>query len=314
MNVNYSTFAMQGSVIKFENDELRNRNKTDTERKLMLVNCAVNIPLALTSIIGNALVLHAIKKTPSLRSPSIMLLCGLALTDLAVSSIVQPLFIANTVIQLYDQSQRLIQLFRSGYSTVGFSLCGVSLCTVTAISLDRLLAIQKPLRYPIIVTTSRITRILIPTWAICLLCSSAQLWEHRVLLVSVIVIIGLCLCISTACHVRIYRILRRHQIEIQIQMQVVERGTTNINNMASLRKSAFNAFIVFIVLVICYCPYLVVYIAFSIGVKGNENLYKSLASTAVFINSALNPFLYCWRLREIRRSVLKTYCELFSCK
>lgn len=174
MSENYSTFAMQGSVVKFENDEFRNRNITDTERKLMLVNCAVNIPLALTSIIGNALVLHAVRKTPSLRSPSIMLLCGLALTDLAVSSIVQPLFIANTVIQLYDQSQTLIQLFRSGYSTVGFFLCGVSLCTVTAISLDRLLAIQKPLRYPSIVTTSRITRILIPIWAICLLLESTQ--------------------------------------------------------------------------------------------------------------------------------------------
>ena len=178
MNANYSTLAMQGSVIKFKKDEFRNRNMTDTERKLMLVNCAVNIPLALTSIIGNALVLHAVRKTPSLRSPSIMLLCGLALTDLAVSSIVQPLFIANTVIQLYDQSQTLIQLFRSGYSTVGFFLCGVSLCTVTEISLDRLLGIQKPLRYPSIVTTSRITRILIPTWAICLLVATTQLWEH----------------------------------------------------------------------------------------------------------------------------------------
>ena len=243
-----------------------------------------------------------------------MLLCGLALTDLAVSSIVQPLFIANTVIQLYDQSQTLIQLFRSGYSTVGFFLCGVSLCTVTEISLDRLLGIQKPLRYPSIVTTSRITRILIPTWAICLLVATTQLWEHWVLLVSIILIIGLCLCIWTACHVTKYRILRRHQIEIQIQIQAIERGTTIITNMANLRKSAFNAFIVFIVLVICYCSYLVVYIVFSFRVKGNENLYKSLASTAVFINSALNPFLYCWWLREMRRSVLKTYCEILSCK
>ena len=73
----------------------------DLAKILLLANCAVNIPLALASVIGNALVLHAVWKTPSLRSPSILLLCGLALSDLAVGAFVQPLFITHVLVKLF---------------------------------------------------------------------------------------------------------------------------------------------------------------------------------------------------------------------
>ena len=67
-------------------------NITDAVKKVLVINCAVNIPLAITSIIGNLLVLRAVWKTPTLRSPSVVLLCGLALSDLAVGAVVQPFF------------------------------------------------------------------------------------------------------------------------------------------------------------------------------------------------------------------------------
>ena len=54
------------------------QHMNDAMRKVVVINCAVNIVLALTSIMGNTLVLHAGWKTPTLRSPSMFLLCGLA--------------------------------------------------------------------------------------------------------------------------------------------------------------------------------------------------------------------------------------------
>ena len=127
---------------------------SDAMQKVVVINCAVNIVLALISIIGNTLMLHAVWKTQTLRSPSMALLCGLALSDLAVGAVVQPLFIANDLIALYPQSGRPIRmrLFLNIYNMLGFSLCGISLCTVAAIRVDRLIAIQKPLQYPSIVT------------------------------------------------------------------------------------------------------------------------------------------------------------------
>ena len=288
---------------------------SEAMQKVVVVNCALNIVLALTSIIGNTLVLHAVWKTPTLRSPSMFLLCGLALSDLAVGAVVQPLFITNDLIALYRQSGGTIYvpLFLNIYNMLGFSLCGISLCTVAAISVDRLLAIQKSLQYPSIVTIPRVTRLLVAIWIACVILASTQLWHQKSLLILMGIVICVCLCISTISHVKIYERVRHHRNAIQIQLQAVGSNTGNANNMSGLKKSAFNAFIVFLVLIICYCPYLVVYVISSFY-SINDFLARSLASTIVFTNSSLNPFLYCWRLREIREVVLRTCRKLVCCK
>ena len=288
---------------------------SDAMRKVVVINCAVNIVLALTSIMGNTLVLHAGWKTPTLRSPSMFLLCGLALSDLAVGAVVQPLFIANDLIALYPQSGTPIHmpLFLNIYNMLGFSLCGISLCTVTTISVDRLIAIQRSLQYPSIVTIPRVTRLLIAIWTICVILASTQLWHQKSLLILMGIVICVCLCLSTISHVKIYKTVRHHRNAIQIQLRAVGRNTGNANSMSGLKKSAFNAFIVFLVLIICYCPYLVVYIISSFY-SINDFLARSLASTIVFTNSTLNPFLYCWRLSDIREVVLHSCRRLVCCR
>lgn len=287
---------------------------SDALQKAVVINCTVNIVLALASIIGNTLVLHSVWKTPTLRSPSMFLLCGLALSDLAVGAVVQLLFIANDLITLYPpQSGRPIRLplFLNIYNTLGFSLCGISLCTVAAISVDRLIAIQKSLQYPSIVTIPRVRRLLVAIWTICIILASTQLWHQQSLIILMGTVICVCLSISTISHVKIYKTVRHHRNAIQIQLQAVGRNSGTANSMSGLKKSAFNAFIVYLVLIICYCPYLVVYVTSSF-ISINDFLARSIASTIVFTNSTLNPFLYCWRLREIREVVLHT-CRKLVC-
>ena len=59
--------------------------QTDNIPELIVVfNSTVNFPLSVLTIVGNTLVLVAVWRTPYLRSPSVILLCGLATTDLAV--------------------------------------------------------------------------------------------------------------------------------------------------------------------------------------------------------------------------------------
>ena len=49
----------------------------------------------LISILGNALVLAAIIRTPSIRSTHMIMLCSLAVSDFLVGLIAQPVFIAK---------------------------------------------------------------------------------------------------------------------------------------------------------------------------------------------------------------------------
>ena len=70
-------------------------------RSIIVLNCSANTILVIVSIIANSLVVSAIWRTPSLRYPSIVFLCGLAVSDLAVGLVVQPLFIAVELLKIH---------------------------------------------------------------------------------------------------------------------------------------------------------------------------------------------------------------------
>ena len=131
---------------------------------IVIVNCALNVPLILLSIFGNAVVLAAIFKTPSLRSSSILLLCSLAVSDLFVGTLIQPLYIASVLTRN--------KLLDSLWFTVSFAACGISLCTITAISVDRFLALHYHMRYPSLVTKSRTIYSIAIIWLLILLLSA----------------------------------------------------------------------------------------------------------------------------------------------
>ncbi|KAL9984564.1 hypothetical protein ACROYT_G006874 [Oculina patagonica] len=107
-----------------ESDQLKETNyRPET---IVIINCIFNAPLMLISIIGNSLVLAAILKTPTLNSPSIMFLCSLAVSDLFVGFIVQPLYIAYELTKFSSLYELMIAMSVNGV--------GVSLGTVTVIS------------------------------------------------------------------------------------------------------------------------------------------------------------------------------------
>ena len=279
---------------------------------IIIAKCVVNLALTFVALTGNALVLYGVWKTPSLRSPFILLLCGLASTDFSVGFIAQPMFIAASFVELFSRSVSLKLIFIEIYRTIGVCLCGISLAMMTGISIDRLIGIYKPLQYPSIVTSSRVTRILVAIWTVGILAASSRFWERRVLFAAICSSIFICLIITIICQATMYKIMRRHRLQIHSQIQPFDHRNARNIRIISLRKSAFNASVFFIVLVICYCPYLVVYIFYANGKASELELGLLLSSTVVYLNSALNPLLYCWRIREIRLAVLRTFRKIVS--
>ena len=283
-----------------------NQVRLDT---VIIINCVLNVPLLLISIMGNLLVFVCISRTPSLRSPSITLLCSLAISDFLVGVIVQPLYIASELIK--NSSLKLAM------DAMAFALCGVSLLTMTYISLDRLLALHYHMRYPNLMTTHRAMFTLAILWFISFLLGFLTFW-NTAFHFTVVIIISICVLVCSVCYLRIYVIVKQHQFQIHVQQQAVETNTSgnhqirdNLNVQRSA-KSAKNTFIYYVVLILCYTP---VIISMSI-LAISRDLWTSawaLAETAALMNSSINPFLYCWRLRELRRAVLNTVRQLL-CK
>ena len=293
---------------KSEEDNNGSENEltlTRPETIIIILNCVLNAPLIFVSIVSNALVLAAIIRTPSIRSTQMIMLCSLAVSDILVGLLVQPIYCTLLLTKdhdLYHVSTKL-----------GYSLCGVSFLTITAITVDRFLALHYHMSYTSLVTERRVKCSLMIIWLFSLLIAGFHFLGFRLQnsLVSIVTII--CLIMCTFCYIRIYRIVRRHQFQIKSQQQVAQSSDAGKNlNILRLRKSALNTFVFYIALILCYFPIFVSLALTALSIKDWESEWE-FANTAVFLNSSINPFLYCWRLRELRKEVVKT-ARLMSCK
>ena len=139
-------------------------------------------------------------------------------------------------------------------------------------------------------------------WLVSGFVSSMKLWKSSVFYPCIALIIVVCFLASFIAYFKVYRIVRRHQAQIDAQIQVVSANAENHLNFKRLRRSAVNTFYVYCLFLFCYLPYLAIVIT---GILIPNGLSKGYAvtTTVVNLNSALNPFLYCWRLSEIRRAV-----------
>ncbi|XP_078344043.1 melanocyte-stimulating hormone receptor-like [Oculina patagonica] len=276
---------------------------TSHPETVVIVNCILNALLMVINIFENTIVLAAILRTPSLHSPSTILLCSLAVSDLFVGLALQPVYIAYFLTENGSLFQALSIMAALG--------CGVSLLIMTAITVDRYLALHYHMRYPNLMTANRAVYTSATLWLISFLLSLLSLWKTSAYFFAAAFGIIVCLLSCTVCYVRIYWIVRRHQLQVQVQQQAVEsNAANNTQNMLRLTKSATNTFIYHIVMILCYTP---LFASMSIlAVSRNRwTVAWTLADTVAFMNSSINPLLYCWRLREIRTAVVKTTRQMF---
>ena len=281
----------------FSNRESGNHNFH--AKPFVVVNCALNAPFMLVSTLGNTLVLAAIVRTPSIRSPSMIMLASLATTDFLVGLIAQPLFIADELIMKNHVLNALS-------SMIGFALCGISLATITAISMDRFIALQYHLRYATLVTNSRVICSIVAASLIILICSGLRLWDNVGFHLLFAMLTGVCLVISTLCYIKIYQIVQRHRVQIRSQEQATKSHVIqNRTEKMRLKQSALNTFVFYIFMIACYSPSYILLFLFGISYSTWKTEW-TISTTVVFMNSSLNPVLFCWRIRQLRVAVVKT--------
>ena len=123
----------------------------------------IHILLSLTAFLSNSSILVALHKESSLHPPSRVLYRCLAITDLLVGLVVHPLAVIHFMSFIHEDWGRYRWTYHAVFVS-GYALCSVSLSTMTAISVDRLLALLLGLRYRQIVTVKRIHVILGAFW------------------------------------------------------------------------------------------------------------------------------------------------------
>ena len=296
MNGSFCAVVLQYA---FSNSDLKELRTT------FIANCVLNNFLSYTAIMLNIITIYAIRRTSSLPKTLKTLLLSLAFSDVGVGLFVQPLYTFSLVkwLKLDHPSCNTYQVWN--ISSNLFS--AASFLGVVAVSVDRVLAIHLHLRYQELVTHKRVVTVVISIWVFSAFISLLVLWSSSAtqnLVLLVIAAIGF--IVSFVVCTRIYLTVRRHKKQIQsMQIQeIVQAGEKA--NFTALIKSTVGLFYVYLVFLISYLPFFICIAV--VRIYGSSIAFRKVfifSWTLIFLNSSLNPVIYCWKMRHIRRVIIE---------
>ena len=188
----------------------------------LVANCTINAFWSSTTIALNVIAIQALRKTRSLSKTLKTLLLGLAVSDLGVGLLVQPLYIATLVMRI-DRSALFgwsVQCISYIFGLLGHVFSSASFFGIFALTVDRFLAIHLHLRYQEVVTFKRIVALVISIWVLSSALSVLALKVNlEKVLSSVNGIIGsVCLIITGTLCCKMHAVVRRHRNEINLAL------------------------------------------------------------------------------------------------
>ena len=273
-------------------------------RSTFITNCIFNNFLTHTSIMLNIVTIYAIHKTSAMAKTLKTLLLSLACSDVAVGLFSQPIYTFFLVkwLQLDNLSfhtYKALSIPSHLFSTASF-------LGVVSVSVDRFLAVHLHLRYQELVTHKRVVVVVITKWLCGAFVSSIASWgllSTRDLMESVVAAFSF--IVTFVVYIRIYFTVRQHKNQIH-SMQIQEVAHSDeIKNFVFLIKSTVSIFYVYLLLLICYLPFFICKAV--IRIYGSSIALKQFllySWTLIFLNSSLNPVIYCWKMRHIRHAIM----------
>ena len=272
---------------------------------------ALNIFLSIAATLGNALILVALRNVSSIHPPTKLLFRCLAVTDLCVGLICQPLDVYLTIGN-YNKRE-LVYVYIFFY----FVLLMVSPLTSAAISVDRLLALLLGLRYRHVVTLCRVRVVIACVWFIAV--SNASLysvasilfhtswWTFRALVI-------LSIIVSTFSYTKIFFTLRHQQAQVQDHVQPEQSSRVrSVLNIARYKKTVYSVAWIQFAMLACYGPFIVMAFLWNFGIIDYSKIAGEVFFCLVFLNSSLNPVLYCWRIKDVRQKVKNAIRKCLCC-
>ena len=276
-------------------------------RTLSLFTAAVSGVLALVTVPCNILVCLVILRSPprlkNLRTPFTYFILNLALTDLLVGAATEPISVVYHLIEARSvPSPTLVRLLQVLY----FLTCTVSVLGILTLTLERFYAISKPFKYRQSVTNSRV---LLASGAIWIL-SPGLITPYFVMgyrvfsLVFANVVILITMCTLIYAYFKIIKTIQRRKHIRQDSLQ----GLFIANRRVTLYEEKLTRTFAWILVLfaICYVtPCLLIY-TMNLCTKcscDTINWLRDSTFLAFTCNSAINPFLYAWRLPSFRHAL-----------
>ena len=286
---------------------------------------ALNIFLSIFATLGNVLILVALRNVSSIHPPTKLLFRCLAITDLSVGLLGQPLYVYVWYITIsLDIGIRIVELAYVYVFIIGV-LVAVSILTSAAISVDRLLALLLGLRYRHVVTLCRVRVLIACVWFIAISNASlfcvawilshdklqlASWWTLRAFTIFSIIV-------STFSYSKIFFTLRHQQAQVGDHVQPEQSSRVrSVLNIARYKKTVYSVAWIQFAMLACYGPRIVLVFLLHFGNIDHSTeirIVDEVSFCLIFLNSSLNPVLYCWRIKDVRQEVKNTIRKCLCC-
>jgi hypothetical protein len=263
-----------------------------------------------------------------MRSVTNYFLVNLSVADLLVTLICMPVAISQAVIKLWLYGEFMC---RVTYYLQGVSV-GASVFTITAMSIDRYMAIRHPMAFRKVFNRSTTLLVIFMLWIVALSIFAPVIWVRQVEPLGIdapnMNQAGFCyekwsdnhqrLLYGVLCFVFVYAIpgsvvvlayslmgFRLCAISPPFNgpgnegMASTRQGTRLVRER---RRVARILLLLAVLFAFCWLPYNVLALLFDLGVNKNIELY-SYTLLLGHANSAINPILYCFMTRNFRRAV-----------
>ena len=277
---------------------------------LYLTFCVFNAYLSYTATMLNIVAIYTIRKTSSLSKNLKTLLLSQAVSDFGVGLLVQPMVVAQVMNSNRNSETCLIPTKLLIFATNLFIFA--TLFSVTALCADRFLAIRLNLRYQELVTHQRVVAAVISIWVISTLISLLTLFlPKQIRYVSFVIIESACIVTATSLSAKLYLTIRRHINQIQVsQVAPNDQG----ESVQRKRKSAMATLYVYLIFIACYLPDICMLIIVASISEPRIDLghLQFYTLTLLFLNSTLNPLIYCWKMKRIQHTIVSTLRHIFS--
>ena len=277
-------------------------------QSLLIANCVFNAFFSFTAITLNIVTIIALRKPLMIPRALKIFLLSLAVSDLGVGLLVQPLYITRLVMMIKENTQTLyFEITLNSFYATAIFLTYASFFGVVALTADRYLAVHFYLRYQELVTQKRVVAVAISNWILSAILMLLSIWIPNVATIISVPVESVCYLTTAFFYFKIYLAVRHHSNQIQVlQAQLAQNNEGDITNAARERKAAVGTFYVYLVFLICFLPTTCFWIIErSAGPSTMLLQFARYANTLMFLNSSLNPLIYSWKMKHVRHAIIE---------
>ena len=268
-----------------------------------VVTSLINFIGAFFAFSGNGIICLTFWKSSQLRSQSQLFLWCLAFADFLTGLIVQPFYGAYKIVYIagYVSASCVLRVI---IETIAWFSAALSCALVSSIIGERYLALHYHMRYHDVITTKRIILYIVFLVIVMAIASLLRFAMANIRPFLYFSICGLLLSLITllTCSWKIYKQVRRHFLQIHDQNSKESKSI----DMRRFKKSLINMAYIAILYIIAYMPFTcVLFLYLHKGFTADVEVAYDITRTLAFVSSIWNPFLYFWKIQELREAVKK---------